>query len=755
MADRIKGITIEIDGDVTKLSKALKSVNSDLRKNQSTLKDVDKLLQLDPGNTALLEQKYKALGSSIESAKSKLETLKQAETQMAQGGQTGTAEWDALQREIVDTEQKLKSLNKEMKNFGSVSAQKVAAAGEKVKAVGDGLQSTGKSLLPVTAALTAVGAAGVASYAEVDKTMQLTNKTMGNTEKQAQLLNKAMKEAAVNSTFGMNDAATAALNFARAGLNAEQAASSLAPAMNLAAGEGGNLDTVSAGLVATINGFRGSFEDAGDYADVFATACNKSALDIDSLSSSMSTAAPVFAAAGYTVRDTALYMGVMANAGIEAGEAANALKSGLARLLPDAKGGAEAMDRFGWSILDSNGQMKDTVTIQRELHDAFAGLSEDQQIAAAQAMFGTNQYSKWLALINTAPESVQSLSASLQNCAGATDEMAEAMMSGFGGSLEKLKSSTDVLTTSIGEALAPTILQLAQFVQGLVDAFNSLSPAQQQIIVKIGLVVALLGPLLIILGSLLSSIGAIMTWAPKIVSGISMIHKGVTILGTGLKALWAIMMANPIILIIAVIAALVAAFIYLWNNCEGFRKFWINLWENIKSTISSAADFIKNLAAQAYTWGSDMITGFANGIWSAIGNVVGAVKNVAETIRRWLHFSVPDEGPLTDYESWMPDFMQGLATGIEKNRNVVQRAMRDVAGDMDLSPAGAGSGVGAPGYGARAVEPGSARNAAAGDQGRNITVILEVDRQQFGKVVFKANNEETQRYGVNVAGVNA
>ena len=78
--------------------------------------------------------------------------------------------------------------------------------------------------------------------------MQLTNATMGNTEEQAKLLNDAMKDAAANSTFGMNDAATATLNFARAGLTAEQAAAALAPAMNLAAGEGGNLDTVSGGL---------------------------------------------------------------------------------------------------------------------------------------------------------------------------------------------------------------------------------------------------------------------------------------------------------------------------------------------------------------------------------------------------------------------------------------------------------------------------------------------------------------------------
>ena len=145
--------------------------------------------------------------------------------------------------------------------------------GDKIKAVGDKISSVGQSLTTtVTLPIVAAGTAAVTSFAEVDKTMTLANQTMGNTAEQASLLNKAMEEAAANSTFGMNDAAQASLNFARAGLDAEQAASAMAPAMNLAAGEAGDLDVVSSGLVATINGFGDTFEQAEHYADVFAAA---------------------------------------------------------------------------------------------------------------------------------------------------------------------------------------------------------------------------------------------------------------------------------------------------------------------------------------------------------------------------------------------------------------------------------------------------------------------------------------------------
>ena len=570
---RIKGITIEIEGKTDKLNNALKGIDGQLNKTQRSLKDVDKLLKLNPGNTELLKQKQKQLADSIKQTKTRLDQLKEAQSHVDEG----TAEWDALQREIIDTEGKLKSLEKEYQKFGSVGAQQVAAVGEKMKTVGGKMSEIGQDLTTkVTLPLAAAGAVGAKKFAEVDKVMQLTNKTMGNTEAQAQLLDEAMKSAAANSTYGMSDAATATLNFARAGLNAEQAASALAPAMNLAAGEGGNLDTVSAGLVATINGFGGSFDDAAKYADVFANACNNSALDVDSLAESMSIAAPIFKAAGYGVNDAALYMGIMANKGIDANVAANSLKTGLARLVEPSKQGAAWLEKLGVEVTNADGSMKDSVTVQKDLHKAFAGLSESEQIAAASAIFGKNQMSNWLALINTAPGEVDSLSAALGE-EGTTAEMAEAMMSGFGGSIEKLKSSIDVAATSLGQALAPTILKVAEGIQKAVDWFNSLSESQQQLIAKIGLIVAALGPVLLIGGKLLIGIGQLMTFAPQIAA-----FGGVLVKGFGLvKAAIAGLSFNPIVL---GVAAAVAAGIWLWKN-----------WDTVKA---KAAELKANIAAR-------------------------------------------------------------------------------------------------------------------------------------------------------------
>lgn len=624
---RIAGITIEINGDTTKLVDSMKKVDSQLKQTQTALRDTNYLLKFNPGNTELLTQKQKYLQQAITQTRDRLQQLREAQSHVDEG----TAEWDALQREIVQTESKLKELEKEYRQFGSVAAQQVAAVGEKMKDVGGKMADVGRNLTThVTVPLAAAGTVAVNKFAEVDKTMQLTNKTMGNSEAQAKLLDKAMKDAAANSTYGMNDAATATLNFARAGLSAEEAASALAPAMNLAAGEGGNLDTVSAGLVATINGFGDSFDKTTSYADIFANACNNSALEINSLSESMSIAAGVFSAAGYSVKDAALYMGIMADKGVPANEAATALKTGMARLVSPSKDAATWMDKLGFSITNADGSMKDTITVQKDLHDAFAGLSESERIAAASAIFGKNQMSNWMQLINAAPGEVAELSNAL-NEEGTTAEMAETMMGGFGGSLEKLKSSVDVASTSLGQALAPTISKVADGIQKAVDWFNSLDESQQQNIAKVGLVVASVGPLLLVGGKLLIGIGQLLTFAPQIASFGGIVAKGFGIAKTAVAGL----SFNPVVLGIGLA---IAAGVLLWKNWDKVKEAASALkehvsqkWEEFKTKTSEAWENAKTTMSTKFEAAKTAVTTKAEELKTSVSTKYEAMKTAVTT----------------------------------------------------------------------------------------------------------------------------
>ena len=155
MAGRISGITIEIGGDTTKLQTAMKGVDGQLKQTQTALKDINRLLKLDPGNTELLTQKQKNLENAISQTKDRLKQLKDAQ----KGVKEGSAEWDALQREIIATEQQLESLEGELKQFGSVGAQQIAVAGQAMEEFGAKCQDAANKFAPISAGAGALAAA--------------------------------------------------------------------------------------------------------------------------------------------------------------------------------------------------------------------------------------------------------------------------------------------------------------------------------------------------------------------------------------------------------------------------------------------------------------------------------------------------------------------------------------------------------------------------------------------------------------------
>ena len=169
MANRIKGITVEIGGDTTKLQTALKGVNTEIRNTQSQLRDVEKLLKLDPGNTELLAQRHRLLGQAVSETREKLETLKtaaeQANTALA-NGEISQEQYDALQREIIETENALRNLEQQA-NQSATAVQKIAVSGEKLQALGDNISSVGKKFLPVTG----LGTVAVKTAADFDSAM--------------------------------------------------------------------------------------------------------------------------------------------------------------------------------------------------------------------------------------------------------------------------------------------------------------------------------------------------------------------------------------------------------------------------------------------------------------------------------------------------------------------------------------------------------------------------------------------------------
>jgi len=171
-----------------------------------------------------------------------------------------------------------------------------------------------------------------------------------------------------------------------------------------------------------------------------------------------------------------------------------------------------------------------------------------------------------------------------------------------------------------------------------------------------------------------------------------------------------------------------SVFTNIWN---GIKNTVSNIVNSIKEGFNKAVDFVKNLASSAFTWGKDIIMGIVNGIKNCIGKVGDAVKSVADKIKSFLHFSVPDEGPLTDYESWMPDFMSGLAKGIEKSRYLVEKAVSGVASDMVITPRMESIELGNMSIGGAAVSAGKDNGIAAA-----ITEALKGVPESTGDIVI-------------------
>ena len=872
MANRIKGITVEIGGDTTKLQTALQGVNKEIKNTQAQLKDVEKLLKLDPGNTELLAQKHKLLGQAVEETKNKLQTLKTAQEQANEALKNGTIsqeQYDALQREIVETEQELKRLE-EQANQSATALQKISATGEKLQTVGSNIESAGKNLLPVTGAVTALGTAAVKTAADFDTAMSQVAAVSGATGSDLDALRDKAREMGAKTKFSASEAAEAMNYMAMAGWKTTDMLGGIEGIMNLAAASGEDLATTSDIVTDALTAFGLSADDSGHFADVLAAASSNANTNVSMMGETFKYCAPIAGALGFSVEDTAEAIGLMANAGIKSSQAGTSLRTIMNNLTGEVKICGSSIGEVTIATTNADGSMRGLSDILADCRVAFSGLSDSEKAAAAETLVGKNAMSGFLALMNAGEADINKLSGAIANCDGKSAEMAATMQDNLAGQLQILKSQLEELAISFGELLMPAIRTIVGWIQQFVDWLNGMDEGTKKVIMTVALLAAALGPVLIVIGKVISAVGTIMTIVPKI-AGVINVVKG------AFAALNATMLANPIFLIIAAIAALIAAFIYLWNNCEGFRQFWIDLWENIKavavavwtaisefftaaweaiklaaetvwngirdffsglwegiqlifttvvtaistflslawtaiqttvttvftaistffstiwngiltivttivtaistflttawntikttittvltaiqtvfttvwnaiktiittivngikntistvwnsikSTVSSVVNAIKNtvsnvfnsmwngikstisgiyntivsgfnnaisfitsLPSRAFQWGKDIIMGIVNGIKSCIGAIGDAVSSVANKIKSFLHFSVPDEGPLTEYESWMPDFMAGLAKGIEKSRGLVEKAVSGVASDMVINP---------------------------------------------------------------------
>lgn len=590
MANRIKGITVEIGGDTTGLDKALKSVNTSIRSTQSALKDVNRLLKLDPSNTELLSQKQRLLKDAIAATKEKLDSLKVAQEQAKQqleNGELGQDKYDALQREIVETEEELRRLQQEAATTNT-ALSKIDVAGQKMEAVGNSIASAGKKMMGVTTVIGGVGVAAVKTAADFDSAMSQVAAVSGATGKDFDALRNKAREMGAKTKFSATEAAEAMNYMAMAGWKTEDMLSGIEGIMNLAAASGEDLATTSDIVTDALTAFGLSAKDSGHFADILAAASSNANTNVSMMGETFKYCAPIAGALGFSAEDTAEAIGLMANAGIKSSQAGTALRTIMNNLAGDVKISGKAIGDVTIATTNADGSMRDLSDILADCRSAFGNLTESEKAQAAESLVGKNAMSGFLALMNAGEGDIDKLSSAIDNCDGSAEKMAMTMQDNLAGQLTILKSQLQELAISFGDILMPAIRSIVSKLQSFVDKLNGMDEGTKRTIVTIALLVASIGPLLIIIGTAISKIGVAMQGFVKLANGVSKlkvaIQGGTGVLGKLGAALGGI--SAPVLAVVAVIAVLVAAFVHLWKTNEGFRDAIIGTWNRIKDTIS-------------------------------------------------------------------------------------------------------------------------------------------------------------------------
>lgn len=689
MAGRIKGITVEIGGDTTGLEKALKSVNTTIRNTQSQLKDVNRLLKLDPSNTELLSQKQRALKDAIGATTDKLETLKQAQAQAKQqleNGDLGQDKYDALQREIIETEQELRRLQEEAAST-SVALAKIDEAGKKIESFGDSVTHAGQAIMPASMAVAGLGAAAVKTAADFDAGMSKVAAISGATGDDLDALRDKAREMGAKTKFSASEAASAMEYMAMAGWKTEDMLGGIEGIMNLAAASGEDLATTSDIVTDALTAFGLTAQDSAHFADILAAASSNANTNVSMMGETFKYCAPIAGALGFSAEDVAEAIGLMANAGIKSTQAGTALRTIMNNLSGEVKITGAALGEVTIATTNTDGSMRELSDILADCRGAFSLLSESEKAQAAEALVGKNAMSGFLALMNAGDADIEKLANSIDHCSdtfvktvdgaiipmsqaleegidwieeynGVSEQMAAVMQDNLGGQLTILKSQLEELAISFGEMLMPAIRAIVSKIQAFVAKLNGMSESQRKAVLTIGLIIAALGPLLVILGTVISKVGVAMQGFVKLATGVKKLGVAVKA-GTGVfgklgAALGGI--SGPVLAVIAAIAVLVAAFKHLWDTNEEFRNAITAIWNTIVGKIQAFCQgIVDRLNALGFEFGSivDVLKSLWDGLCQFLAPVFEAAFSVVSTVL----------GSVLDVITGLLDVFIGLFTG--------------------------------------------------------------------------------------------
>ena len=650
---QIKGITIEIDGKTTGLTKALKAANSEIKTTKSQLNSVEKALKLDPKNVDLLKAKQNALNEVIKGTKEKLDMEKQAAESAKKELELGNitqGEYDALQAEIVTTTNELSNLEKQARQASSVLGSQMQAAGAHIKEVGNNISGLGEKVTGVgdkvsalggkmTATITmpvvAGGTAAVKEAKDYSSALAKLSTIADTTQTPLSDLDDSIMKLSDDTGISAAALAEASYDAISAGQSTEDAVGFVGKANVLARSGFTSMSTATDTLTTAMNAYGLSADQVSSVSDKLITTQNLGKTTVDELGASIGKVIPTAAMYGVNLDQlSAAYVTTTKN-GIGTAEATTYINGMLNELGKSGSTTSNILkEKTGKSfseLMNEGYNLSDVLQIiQNEADSSGMSLAD---------MFGSQEAAKAAATITQHTTDFTSAVKELGNSAGTAQQAFDTLEASDPSiQFEKTKTAIQNCAISIGQILMPIVQQIAGKIQELVQKFRDLDPETQQQIVMIAAIAAAIGPLIVVIGTLISSVGKVITFGGQIVSLVGSITTWMGtassfITGTMIPAITGVVTAiGPFLLIAAAVIAVITAIIVVIKNWDAIVEVAQFVWESFCEKVSQLVTAFKEFFTSAFQAIGSFFTGIWNGIVSVATNAWSSIRNVFSTV---------------------------------------------------------------------------------------------------------------------------
>ena len=652
MDQKIRGITVTINGDTTGLGKALDTVKKKSIGLNRELKSVNKALNFNPSSASLLTEKQKVLADSVRAAREELKTLEAAQAdveKMYASGDIDRGAYLEFQRQLEAARANVERLQDQLVEFGGAAGQIMQQAGKKVSEFGSTVEGIGNKLMPISAATAAAGAATVKMAWDFEDSMAKVSTIADTTEVPLEDLQAAILELSDESGIAAGEIAENVYNAISAGQKTGDAVNFVRHATDLArAGfvdSGNSLDL----LTTIMNAYKLEANEVTNVSDNLIATQNLGKTTVAELSSSMGKIIPTANAANVSLDQLCAGYALMTANGVATAESTTYMNSMLNELNKSGSTVAKTLqDETGKGFSDL---MAEGYTLGDVL--GIVSVAADDQGLKFTDMFGSAEAAKaGLILLGNSVSDVEN---GLVEAGGSTsqfNEMLAGIQAGAGGTesaLEKLETKNrkaQVAFNLVKNAaldfgqvasgiLAPYVEQFAGVIEKATDKLKNMDEGQKKAVITFAAVVAAAGPVLSVAGKGISIVGNLITTGGKIVttfqgasaamkagaSAFQLAGAGAKIAGVAITVL-----TSPITWIVAGIAALVAGFVLLYNHCEGFRNGVNAIASGIKTAWNASMDALKSTAQEKLSAVRTAYEENGGGIKGAAAAAMEAVK---------------------------------------------------------------------------------------------------------------------------------